>query len=166
MIIGDLSDLAYVLEQVRNVLNTASSNRYPKDKMNELKRRMARLEEEFINGVLDFDMDSFLEEEDEEEDLQATIAAAKAAKAAREAAVKAGPVAVKRANGSVVVEAPDALSKDEASMIIPQEEAVALAKKAPRKNAKTSASEDDEQAEFKRKLAEAKKKLAEGKKKG
>lgn len=157
MIIGDLSDLAYVLEQVRNVLNTASSNRYPKDKMNELKRRMARLEEEFINGVLDFDMDSFLGEEDEEEDLQATIAAAKAAKLAAQSKAQAGTFAVAR-NGSVVIEAPDGEPIDASAPV--------EAPKKPRKNAKAAASEEDEQAEFKRKLAEAKKKLAEGKKKG
>lgn len=192
MNINDLSDLAYVLEQAKTVLNTGSNTRYPKEKIHELKRRVTALEGRFVDEVLELDLDS-LGEKEEDEPVLDVAALAKRVKppvitsASPEVTRKFNTVnkAVKNQSGAVVVEAPEELPEE----VNPEHAAVsallkghfehmaaeeveqmvsedAAAIKSAKKNAKTQMkSSDEDMDEFRRKLAAEKKKLASKKKK-
>lgn len=170
MNINDLSDLAYVLEQSKNVLNTGSNTRYPKDKIHELKRRVSVLEEKFVNEVLALDVASVGSVEDEPMTAAKVQAIAKKAKEAR--SIHGSPnKAVQVSSGAVVIEAPvEALLEVE-----PARKAVTALLRGDKTEgtpettivvaSPTDSSEEEDMAEFRRKLAEEKKKLAGRKKK-
>ena len=54
MKLKELAELSSVIDQARTVLNTGSVNRYPKDKLHELKKKVFHLENLFVEHVLQF----------------------------------------------------------------------------------------------------------------
>lgn len=162
----ELSDLAYVLEQIKIVLNTASVTRYPKDKIQELKRRVGRLEEEFVKGVLSLDLSEFATEED----VRASVAESKsnvglkykmddrAVEASRNIKTLAGMVTVTAPEDVVVLNDVPVVMKAAVDQVVESAGTKVKTKTAKVSKAK-SVESDEDMDEFRRKLAEAKNKL-------
>lgn len=151
----ELSDLAYVLEQIKIVLNTASVTRYPKDKIQELKRRVGRLEEEFVKGVLLLDLSEFASEND----VRSSVAEAKlnvGLKQTMDARAVEASRNIKTIAGMVTVTAPEDAVVNEVEPVV---EAPKTKVKAKAKEKVKATESDEDMSEFRRKLAEAKSKL-------
>lgn len=57
MNLSELSSLSNVINQLKTVINTASRERFPRETVMTLRKRVLQLEDQFVNGVVGLDVD-------------------------------------------------------------------------------------------------------------